>query len=105
MHILIVSMSLLLFLLAGTAYAQEKTKTYPKYILSTKPLLIFDGEYKINFEMPFKSPHDWVGIGISGFYLPEKEEENCLTSTSERFPARKSPTDESQLFFYPYKRN
>ncbi len=97
MHILIVSMSLLLFLLAGTAYAQEKTKTYPKYI--------FDGEYKINFEVPFKSPHDWVGIGISGFYLPEKEEENCLTSTSERFPARKSPTDESQLFFYPYKRN
>ncbi|MDD2437251.1 MAG: hypothetical protein PHG27_03165 [Massilibacteroides sp.] len=77
-NILIVSMSLLV-MRTGRMYAQEKETTYPKFILSTKPFLLFDGEYKINFEMPLKSPQDWVGIGLSGFYLPEKHNRTWST--------------------------
>lgn len=45
---------------------------FPKYVLSTKPLLLFDGEYKLSLEKALNNPQHWLGAGISFFYLPDK---------------------------------
>jgi len=52
--------------------AETPEARQPKYIVSTKPLLLFDGEYKLSLEMPLISQKQWVGVGLSGFYLPKK---------------------------------
>lgn len=64
-------LSLLLSIAFGIN-AQTKEVKFPKYIISTKPLLFFDGEYKLSFEKALKDPRHWVGMGLSGFYLPGK---------------------------------
>lgn len=62
---------LLLTGLGGKTQAAEPE--FPKYILSTKPLLVFDGEYKVSIEKALKNPKHWVGVGLSAFYLPERD--------------------------------
>lgn len=56
----------------GRLKAQTTEKKYPEYIVSVKPLLLTDGEFKISLEKRLKGKKEWIGIGLSGFYLPTK---------------------------------
>jgi len=73
--------TIFLVLIVGTGclHAQKKEVSYPKYIISTKPSLLFDGEYKLSFEKQLHSDRQWIGVGISGFFLPEKTRETWET--------------------------
>lgn len=62
-----------LFLTASSIQTQAAEPKFPQYIVSTKPLLLFDGEYKVSFEKALKNPQHWVGVGLSAFYLPERD--------------------------------
>lgn len=69
--LLIITVSLFL---AGIGIKMHATEPqFPRYILSTKPLLLFDGEYKLSIERALNNPQHWVGIGLSAFYLPERD--------------------------------
>lgn len=63
----------ILFFAAFGMNTQAVEPEFPKYILSTKPLLLFDGEYKVSFEKALNNPQHWVGVGLSAFYLPERD--------------------------------
>lgn len=62
--------------------AQKEEVRHPKYILSTKPLLLFDGEYKLSLETHLDNPNQWVGVGLSGFFLPDREGKTWSTRTA-----------------------
>ena len=72
----------IIYMLLFCGFITASTATGPKlpdYIISVKPFLIFDGEYKVSFEKALNNPQHWVGIGISGFYLPDKNERTWKT--------------------------
>lgn len=73
---------LLILSAAGKANAQDSKTTFPKYTLSTKPLLLFDGEYKLSLEMPFKTPQQRIGFGLSGMFLPGRNGDTWFTRTT-----------------------
>lgn len=80
----------LLFLAGWHLKIHAEEPVFPKYVLSAKPLLLFDGEYKLSFEKALNNPQHWLGAGLSVFYLPEKDGRTWKTRSTIDFDTMES---------------